>query len=384
MRLHSVASLSDTGRLRQHNEDSLLLLEELRLFAVADGMGGLEKGEIASATAIATLEAAKAPIEALLKNADSDPGALGRVQLAQALDMLPHVANDRIQAVTGGSQSGTTLVAGLMLDGHLLLTHVGDSRAYLYRDGSLRCLTEDQTVAAAQFRAGLITMEEHDASPYQHMLYQALGTAGQLDPDLLCEPLAGGDILLLCSDGLTGPVSDVEIEDLLTETEDLSVAAKTLIQKANDAGGPDNITVVLARTADGEPPEDVESRRQSLRGCPILKNLNDRDIAMLSLYLDEYVYGEGHVFESELGLHVIINGTATLDDGRVLEPGVVFGLTPFLDGGNAIRTVTASSDCTIALLGRGCYSMLKERRPSLAVSLLHGLLAEVARRNREA
>ena len=384
MRLHSVASLSDTGRLRQHNEDNLLLMEELGLFAVADGMGGLEKGEVASATAIATLEAAKGPIEALLQNAESEPGALGRVQLAQALDMLPHVANDRIQAVTGGSQSGTTLVAGLMLEGHLLLTHVGDSRAYLYRDGSLRCLTEDQTVAAAQFRAGLITMEEHDTSPYQHMLYQALGTAGQLDPDLLCEPLAGGDVLLLCSDGLTGPVSDMEIENLLTETENLDLVAETLIQKANDAGGPDNITVVLARTADGEPPADVESRRQSLRDCPILETLNDRDLAMLSLYLDEYVYGKGHVFESELGLHVIISGTARLDDGRELGPGVVFGLTPFLDGGNAIRTVTADSDCTIALLGRGCYSMLKERRPSLAVSLLHGLLAEVARRNREA
>ncbi len=384
MRLSSATSLTDIGRHRQHNEDSHLVLEDLGLFAVADGMGGLEKGEVASATAIATLEAARNPIEELLVNAEADAGAHGRVQLAQALDMLPHVANDRIQAVTGGAQSGTTLVAGLVSDGHLLLTHVGDSRAYLFRDGQLRQLTEDQTVAAAQFRAGLISQEEHDQSPYQHMLYQALGTAGQLDPDLLCEPLAGGDVLLLCSDGLTGPLSDAEIAELLETTDDLDALAQELIRRANEAGGPDNITVVLARTEEGVLPEEVEGHREALRSSSILSGMNQRDLAMLSLYLDEYVHGAGHVFESEMGLHLLLDGTAQVEGGRSLAPGSVFGLTPFLDGGESLVAVESTSECTVALLSRGCYAMLKERRPSLAVDLLHGLLAEVARRNREA
>ncbi len=383
MRLSCATSLTDIGRHRQHNEDSHLVLAELGFFAVADGMGGLEKGEVASATAIATLEAARNPIEELLVNAEANAGALGRVQLAQALDMLPHVANDRIQAVTGGAQSGTTLVAGLVSDGHLLLTHVGDSRAYLFRDGQLRQLTEDQTVAAAQYRAGLISQEEHDQSPYQHMLYQALGTAGQLDPDLLCEPLAGGDVLLLCSDGLTGPLSDDEIAELLESTDDLEAVAQELIRQANEAGGPDNITVVLARTEEGALPEEVEGRREALRSSTILSNLNGRDLAMLSLYLDEYVHGADHVFESEMGLHLLLEGTAQVEGGRSLVPGNVFGLTPFLDGGESLVSVESTSECTVALLSRGCYALLKERRPSLAVDLLQGLLTEVARRNRE-
>ncbi len=190
-------------------------------------------------------------------------------------------------------------------------------------------------------------------------------------------------MLLLCSDGLTGPLSDDEIAELLESTDDLEAVAQELIRQANEAGGPDNITVVLARTEEGALPEEVEGRREALRSSTILSNLNGRDLAMLSLYLDEYVHGADHVFESEMGLHLLLEGTAQVEGGRSLVPGNVFGLTPFLDGGESLVSVESTSECTVALLSRGCYALLKERRPSLAVDLLQGLLTEVARRNRE-
>jgi CRP-like cAMP-binding protein len=112
--------------------------------------------------------------------------------------------------------------------------------------------------------------------------------------------------------------------------------------------------------------------------------MNQRDLAMLSLYLDEFDHGADHLFESDMGLHLLLEGTAQVKGGRSLGPGDVFGLTPFLDGGKALVAVESTSKCTVALLSRGCYAILKERRPSLAVDLLQGLLTEVARRNREA
>ncbi len=383
MQIDEVVARTDIGRIRAHNEDSHLLMEDLGLLAVADGMGGLEQGDLASATAIATLQEAREPLQKLLTTAQQGPGALGRVQVAQALDMLPHVVNDRIQHVTGGHQSGTTLVAGLISDGHFLISHVGDSRAYLYRDGALRRLTDDQTVAAAQLKSGLISQEEHDRSPYQHMLYQALGTAGQVDPDILCEPLAGGDLLLLCSDGLTGPLSDTDIEDLLAETKDLTEAADALIEQANHAGGPDNITIVLARTASGPDATEIDSHRQVLEDCSILKGLDERQRSMLWLYLDEFSFFEGHTFESHAGLHLLLSGQVQVTGGEALHEGRVFGLTPFADGGEAIAQVSASTDGRVAVLSRGCFAMLKDRRPQLAAHILQGLLSEVARRNRE-
>ena len=169
-------------------------------------MGGLADGQVAANTAISTLRAAREPLLRAIDATDEDPTAENRTQILLALEFLTSLAARTIQQSSRGQPSGTTLVAAVSAGGHLLVCHVGDSRAYLLRDGRLRPITEDHTVAAARVRAGTMTQQEHDNSPLQHILYQAVGTSGEVDADMLDLHLAAGDRVLLCSDGLSGMI----------------------------------------------------------------------------------------------------------------------------------------------------------------------------------
>jgi serine/threonine protein phosphatase PrpC len=381
MALSQIVTKTDIGMHRDHNEDDFIVIESVGLLAVADGMGGLEKGEIASATAVKTLSTAEKPLQQLSKTAKLSEGAEGRIQIARTLDVLAHMASEKIQEVTGGVQSGTTLVVGMVTQNHLVISHVGDSRAYLCRAGRLRCLTQDHTVAASQLRAGMITQAEHDASPYQHMLYQALGTAGDVDPDLLDIPLAKDDLLLFCSDGLTGPISEDELELLLASAdEDLEKTASKLIEAANLGGGPDNITVVLARNDSGPDAEEVDDLAGALLTCPLFAEMDEDLYGFLGLYLDQMVVEEGTVFDLKRGLHILLRGSAA-GNGTDLESGTAFGFRGILNMPGTGLEVTATSTCHCAILSTTALEALQERRPSLAVPLLKGILRAMAERH---
>jgi protein phosphatase len=382
MALSKIVTLTDVGLHRDHNEDNHIVLESVGLLAVADGMGGLEKGEIASATAVETLSTAEKPLQQLARSAGNTDGAEGRIQIARTLDVLAHIASEKIQEVTGGVQSGTTLVVGMVTNNHLVISHVGDSRAYLCRAGRLRCLTHDHTVAASQLRAGMITQAEHDASPYQHMLYQALGTAGTIDPDLIDVPLAKDDLLLFCSDGLTGPVSEDALELLLADAEeDLDKTATKLVEAANEGGGPDNITVVLARHDSGPEAEEVDDLTGALYTCPLFAEMEEALHLFLGLYLDHVTVEEGDTFDLNQGLHILLRGTAE-GGGQTLESGTAFGFRSILNMADDGVEVTATSKCHCAILSPTALESLQERRPSLAVPLLKGVLRAMAERHK--
>ena len=380
MALSKIVSITDVGMHRSHNEDNHLVLESVNLLAVADGMGGLEQGEIASATAVETISTAEKPLQQLAESANSTGGAESRIQIAKTLDVLAHIASEKIQEVTGGVQSGTTLVVGMVANDHLVISHVGDSRAYLLRGGRLRCLTNDHTVAASQLRAGLITQAEHDSSPYQHMLYQALGTAGNIDPDLIGVPLAKNDLLLFCSDGLTGPVSEEELENLLASAEDLDATAAKLVDAANDGGGPDNITVVLARNGDGPDADEVDYLIGALYTCPLFAEMEEDLQLFLGLYLDQIQVDKGENFDTTKGLHILLKGSASANDVE-LEAGTAFGFRSILNMPSNGVEVTAATDCHCAILTNTALDALQQRRPALAVPLLKGILRAIAERH---
>lgn len=381
MALSQIVTKTDIGMHRDHNEDDFVVLESVGLLAVADGMGGLEKGEIASATAVKTLATAEKPLQQLSKTASLSEGAEGRIQIARTLDVLAHMASEKIQEVTGGVQSGTTLVVGMVTQDHLVISHVGDSRAYLCRSGRLRCLTQDHSVAASQLRAGMITQAEHDASPYQHMLYQALGTAGDVDPDLLDIPLAKNDLILLCSDGLTGPVSEDDLELILASAdENLQKTATKLVEAANLGGGPDNITVVLARHDSGPDAKEVDDLTGALFTCPLFAEMDEELYLFLGLYLDQIVVKEGQVFNLKKGLHILLRGTVE-GNGTTLESGTAFGFRSILNMPGTGLEITATSTCHCAILSTTALEALQERRPALAVPLLKGILRAMAERH---
>ncbi len=380
LKLDEVVARTDVGRVREHNEDQHFAAEEIGLLAVADGMGGLAMGEVASATAVATLGAATEVLEPLVSTADKAPTSANRIQLAQALEVLSHIASQRIQQATQGQPSGTTLVSAIAAGGHLILCHVGDSRAYLLRGGSLRSLTQDHTIAAARLRQGLITEEEHDQSPYQHMLYQALGTQGEIDPDLLDVALAAGDVLLLCTDGLTGPVSELAIADVVRESEDLEAAADRLIQLANDNGGPDNITLILARVGPAqETAEEVDASAAMLRGCAGFEHLSEYDHSMMGLYLETAEVEPEAPLAIHRGVHLLLGGEASGPEGES-GPGDMIGVAGFATGTPSKTETHAVGAVRAVVLTQAAFEILDKRRPALTARLLRGLLAVLAAR----
>jgi serine/threonine protein phosphatase PrpC len=236
-RLAQVASVTDTGRRRRHNEDAYVC--EPPLFAVADGMGGAQAGELASNLAAAALR---------------DEGSRGGGE--DRVDELIQEANRRVYERqtrdSSASGMGTTMTVALVEDGHVAIGHVGDSRAYRIRDRRLEQLTEDHSLVAELVRSGKLSPEEAEAHPQRSVITRALGTDPDVDVDTFSVETKPGDLFLLCSDGLTSMVDD---ETILREVErsrgDLSAAAKALVRAANKGGGDDNITVVFFEIGKG-------------------------------------------------------------------------------------------------------------------------------------
>jgi PPM family protein phosphatase len=239
MRLSTFAG-SDVGRTRSGNEDSYFCGRTV--FAVADGLGGHQGGEVASAAAVE-------PLATLDGREFADPAEAAEA-LAEAVRQANSAILDRATGDPDLWGMGTTLTAAAVAgDHHLQLAHVGDSRAYRFRDGSLEQLTTDHTVVGELVRRGRLTPEQAAVHPERSILTRAVG----LDPRIPVDTpdpleLTSGDQVLLCSDGLTEVVPDVKITQLLAEP-DGDATCRSLIDAANSAGGPDNITVVLIRVA---------------------------------------------------------------------------------------------------------------------------------------
>jgi protein phosphatase len=236
--LVEVAHLSDTGRIRHHNEDRALASP--RVLVVADGMGGAKAGEVAAQMAVDAVGRLVGPVH------EGDVrGAVERANKA-----IRRLATDDPDK----SGMGTTLTAAMLDDGRLDVVHVGDSRAYLWRDGELRQVTEDHSVVAELVRRGSITREEAETHPHRNVITRALGAEDGVDADVVHIDLRDGDVVLLCSDGLSSYVPEAAIAEVLAQSDTLEAAAKGLVSLANGAGGVDNVTVVLARVAQEEDP----------------------------------------------------------------------------------------------------------------------------------
>jgi protein phosphatase len=228
------AGLTDVGRVRTHNEDSLLLSPPL--FAVADGLGGHEAGEVASEMAI----------EALVENSPRRPDAKA---LGRAIRSANKVVLEAARHGQGRSGMGTTLTAAIVEGTTIAVAHVGDSRAYLFHDDSLEQITDDHSMVADMVRQGTLTEDQSRVHPNRSIITRALGSDPNMFADTYEVDAEPGDRLLLCSDGLTSMLTDAEIADVLRGHRDAGSAVRTLIDAANAAGGHDNTTVVIVDIA---------------------------------------------------------------------------------------------------------------------------------------
>ena len=250
MRIAS-GGVTDVGRVRSNNEDCYKIVEPLNLYVLSDGMGGEAHGEIASAMAVETVVKHCLDFEA-------NPAAtvIGAVQpnwsgFTKRLSTAVHLANRNIfkSAEENPDQHGmgATLTAVWINGTKLSVAHVGDSRAYLLRGGSLLQLTKDHSLVAEQVRRGILTSAEAEESDMQSVLLRALGAQAEIEVDAEEHTLFPRDMLLLCSDGLTRLVTEPEIAGTLQSESDLTRASEKLVEMANERGGADNITVVVVR-----------------------------------------------------------------------------------------------------------------------------------------
>jgi len=234
MTLGASAGVSDPGRRRRRNEDSYVC--EPPLFAIADGMGGAQAGEVASRLAAA-----------VLREANGDE--LSEARLVELIQEANRRVFQRSSEDAATSGMGTTMTVALVRDESIVVAHVGDSRAYRVRAGELEQLTEDHSLVGELLRSGRLSAEEAETHPQRSVITRAIGTEPDVDVDTFTIPGQPGDLFLLCSDGLTDMVPDREIFSVLDASDDLDAAARALVAAANAGGGEDNITVVLFQIA---------------------------------------------------------------------------------------------------------------------------------------
>lgn len=260
--------MTDVGRVRAHNEDAILLEPALHLYAVADGMGGHQGGQFASKICLDTMKdylqmAAKGHAP-LVGSADSGHSSEANL-LGSAVRFANRAVFEAAFAKPEWRGMGTTIVAVLVSGNRVSIAHVGDSRAYLLRNGSFRQLTEDHSWIEEQVRAGLMTRDEALSAQGRNVLTRAIGQEESVQVDLDELELHVGDQLLLCSDGLFGMLADKEIAALISVAASPEAACKELVSCANGRGGRDNISVLLL-TASEEKGLLAGLRRVFIRG----------------------------------------------------------------------------------------------------------------------
>jgi PPM family protein phosphatase len=251
-----VVGRSDVGRVRLSNEDSYGFDLRHGVFVVCDGMGGHAAGEVASSIAVETVLSYFRDQEPLAADAALIDAPLGAQLLSDAVNKANESILHYAEGHTSASGMGTTLVAARFAEGRFTIAHIGDSRIYLLRHGSLLQLTEDHSLVMEQVRRGIMTVDEAKHSTAQHIITRALGTEDNSPPDLAEFPAEAGDVLLLTTDGVLRHIEDPGIHDILANAPSLQSACDTLIESALAAGGEDNATCVLIRVKreDGDDP----------------------------------------------------------------------------------------------------------------------------------
>jgi protein phosphatase len=248
-----VGAVTDPGRKRRRNEDAYVV--EPPLFAIADGMGGAQAGEIASRLATA----------ALREGGGVETG--GEQRIVDLIQEANRRVYDRSSTDPNTSGMGTTITVALVEDGSVAFGHVGDSRAYLIRDASMEQLTEDHSLVNELLKTGRLSREEAEVHPQRSVITRALGTDPDVDVDTFSVPARTGDLFLLCSDGLTDMVSEHSILSVVERNRnDIEAALRALVKAANRGGGQDNITVVAFEITDEPLASDGDTREQVLPG----------------------------------------------------------------------------------------------------------------------
>jgi serine/threonine protein phosphatase PrpC/CRP-like cAMP-binding protein len=387
------AGRTDPGLTRRNNEDAFLCEPELRLFAVADGMGGYAAGEVASKAAI---EALQRGVRRRIGDLDASEsgGESWHAQglLEQAMQEACAEVHRRASERPEYQGMGTTLTVLWLSARRAFIGHVGDTRIYLVRGAQGHPLTEDHSLVKELLRQGRLTEEEAKTFPYKNAVTRAVGPNPVVEVDTLEVEVSPGDRFLLCSDGLHRYLTDEEVGPLAGR-EAPEVVVRRLIDLANERGGADNISAVVVEVellaGDGG---DVERKVEVFRGMPLFRYLTYKELIQLlgattmrHFHAGQTIFQEG---ASGYELFVTLTGRVTLRKGDTvlaeLGPGGHFGEMALVDQERRSATAIAGEDTRLLVLSRRKFYQLLRKQPTLAVKLLWNFLQVLSARLRQA
>jgi serine/threonine protein phosphatase PrpC/CRP-like cAMP-binding protein len=401
------AAATDVGRQREHNEDNFLIDKKLRLFIVADGMGGHAAGEVASSITVHEIRDAVHRNRDVLERFRNDEAGADAVEILQiiehAIQSACSTVHNRAQAEAGKRGMGTTasvlLIAGPATHLRGFIAHVGDSRIYLARQGQCHQLTEDHSLINELIRRGKVKRNELDSSPYKQFknaVTRAVGIYPSVEVDTFDFDILPGDRLLLCSDGLHTYLDELALPNLLSDG-DVKDVPKVLIDMANGSGGHDNITGVVIRVGDsqgqevGQRAKELSLKLEVLKSMRMFRYLSYKELVRVMNITETQGYraGDSIFREGEPGecMYVVLSGAVRMSKGEVpvavMRRGQHFGEMSLVD--RSVRSLTAMAEedsRLIAIPRRSFYSIVK-KEPPLAVKILWSFVQVLGSRLRK-
>ena len=384
---------TDVGCRRKHNEDSFLCDSENGVFVVADGVGGRAAGEVASALTVETFQHAAPMLQESLLGYSMKPNLETRNLVLEALDETCQQASRRVfEAAEAQNHRGmtTTLVVALVGGGSAFVAHVGDSRAYLIRDGEARQITEDHSMVNEMVRTGQMTPEEARKSRYRNVITRAIGLHPTVQPDLFSVEVLPGDRLLLNSDGL----SDVVPESLLAKLSsmgDMEEAAECMLDESLNRGAPDNVTLIMIEPEATAQAKAAIARARIMERLFLFEDLPFHARLRVSRICDEVFFTPGQVIvqqaESGHAMYVVVQGEVEVSTDNVmlatLGPGQHFGEIALADQRPRSATVTGRSFGSLITIHQDHLLDFCRREPELGNQLLWKLLRTLGLRLRE-
>ncbi|MFK8002979.1 MAG: Stp1/IreP family PP2C-type Ser/Thr phosphatase [Polyangiales bacterium] len=392
---------TDVGRVRKANEDSFLVDKKLSLFIVADGMGGHAAGEVASSMTCRVIrDALAAERDALTTFAQGDSSGVDRKDILRLIEASIQEACSKVhqEGIIDESKRGmgTTVDALLIVGTRGFIGHVGDSRIYLYRQGSVHQLTEDHSLVNELLRRGKLTREQIDKSAvqYKNAVTRAVGVYASVEVDVFDFDVLAGDRFLLCSDGLSGYLEESELPKFFEEIPEDDLA-KYLIDLANERGGKDNITAVIVKTPEDEAGLDKLTREVNLKleilhQMPLFRFVTYQELVRILniTQVRTYAAHEKVVSEGEEGdeLFVVLTGGVKVHSGDTtiveLGPGQHFGEMALVDKAPRSASVTAKEATQLIGIRRRDFFDLVRKDHDVAVKLLWSFLGSLAQRLR--
>jgi protein phosphatase len=386
MKIRQVASICDIGPKRKVNEDAVLTAPDLPLFAIADGTGGTDTGQLV----IDVLHAKGHVLAEHGRRVKDDASTASRLAIGQFFEDAFEAASATLRTTRderGGEPLAASLVAATVLDHYCYIAHVGDTRAYLWRKGELRCLTNDHTLAMLQLQRGEISMAEYTTSPFRHTLSQALGVSPHLSVDIAEVQVLDGDVIVLCSNGVTRSIRDEQI-GAFAQRPDLTKAAAELLDATRSAQARDNISAVFFEVAD-----DVSERTapsianvvDTVRQVFLFRMLSEPQWLAVAPYIEERSFADGEVIyragDDGDAFYIVGDGLVHLRrDGRLAEeigPGETFGALALSGSFKRLEQATAAGSTVAFTMSRQSFRKILSHKPvlgaRLALGLIHGL-----------